>query len=82
MLSHTQGASFITFGTMNQTRNAAVKSRSERDAILGRVGQNAATAARGMKRPVLRNQNQAMFSEPWSQPNSNPKKVPALAMLS
>ena len=83
MLSHTQGASFMTLGTMNQARNGSrEQEQGPRGEPSGPGGQKAAIAASGMNSPVLMNQNQAMVSSPWSQPNSKPKNVPALAMLS
>ena len=82
MLSQIQGASFTTLGTMNQTATAAVNSTSERDVFHGCPGQNTARADSGMNSPVFTNQNHRMFSSPWSQPNSRPKNVPALATLS
>src|SRR5215210_8377453 len=82
MLSHTQGASFRTFGTTNQIANAAENRTSEREVSRDRKAHAAPSAASGMKSPVFRSQNEITFVAPWSQPNSSPKNVPALATLS
>ena len=84
MLSQTHGASFITFGTMNQATNGSREQQQRTRGGLPRLrGQGRGQDRERDEQPGIdQPEPDRMFSVPWSQPNSNPKNVPALAMLS